>query len=817
MSFDFLWRAQQGTQVAPSPPSSTPPIPTPPRFGSDQFLEIDVPIELAYIGGVIRTADGRVFVVSGVLGGALLPSPGGGGTQRVQVVEVVQGDSVENVQAAVLVGGSTIADNQELQPDVPLPVGVTPLPTPPESTVFDLPPLPPQPPRPASGPAVDTSITAAPWWEVYTSGLPVASETAAPATQTVQEFIRSVMGQVFGPRETFDYANATLEEVILEQIRLKQIQINEAEDDIFAAQLGAEMQILIGQLAEAREGDPSGADRAAAAAAEQERIAVAREQIALDREQGEANLAFQQEQLDSQAHEFATESAQGAFDRQQANLVEALRAVGFVAPDLFGLGAGADPSEMQDIIRKALESGRLLPTTERLELIAEAAARPTDIVKLLFLSGGNRAPARRLGAFNMFSVFEEGKRAREDLAEQIAAAPRQSFDDLVQGFLSDGLPEAKKGAVISMKKGADGHYKAQGGATIVDGPAIFTVGEDGTEFALLAPGSVIAPKLNKDEPETMENARLAIAQMLKHGKRVPAESVKAAADGATVHNPFFQPAPGFGGPVFESELPLVGLERVLLAGQAAGMSSMFSNTGPSPSSTLQNLRLQMFGFSPELTFQQRATILAQSAKVPGLDVFLRQGFSDQAFDPDAISSGAVDLARERGLAPVPREHTIEGARQLIHIDELLERIKSGGAVTAQDAMAAEAIGLGGVARAISMSVAGRMDSTQLHEAVTAEISTNPEALRIISGLRNEVQQRAIFQGLDEGVPIKNFDFASFEAIGNSVEQERVQSAMEAIFGADMFRAALSAFREHRRRSFASSAFGGGGPARLSVF
>lgn len=248
-------------------------------------------------------------------------------------------------------------------------------------------------------------------------------------------------------------------------------------------------------------------------------IAAAQDAAAMERLELQEEGAL--ERLMAQLGQQAQTSAEQMSGEMAARLMEALASIGFAAPDIF---AGIkDPAQLQEALMRALSSGDVYPTMERQELIAEAAQSPSDVVRLLFLSGGASGAPKHLkgkGAFNVFSVLDQGKRAREGLARQIGAAPRVTFEELVERFMPP-LPGAEHGAIVEMRQGDDGVYRAEKGAKVVQGPELFTLGEAGTEFGLLAPGSIIAPKLSKDEPETRDNALRAVIEMALHGKRIP--------------------------------------------------------------------------------------------------------------------------------------------------------------------------------------------------------------------------------------------------------------------------------------------------------
>ena len=374
---------------------------------------------------------------------------------------------------------------------------------------------------------------------------------------------------------------------------------------------------------------------------------------AVPQDDGQGGLSYEQqlalqenaqgasmEQLLAQLGLNARGEAQRVTEGISTGLASSLAALGMAAPEIFLANAG-DPAAIRDALLRALESGEgVFPTLERQNLIGQVAQSPTDIVRLLFLSGGQTPPERRTGAFNVKSVLEEGGRAREGLARQIAATPRVTFDDLVNRFMPP-LPGAAKGAVIEMRRNKSGLYEAAKGATIAEGPEIFTVGEGGkTEYALLAPGSVIAPMLDGEKP-TRDGAMRAVMDMLLYGKRQQGETKKPVKKG----KPSEAQA---GGLVSEADLPLQTLSSLLEGFSAAGASLQRPERGPF--SRIQDMRLQLFPF-PGVTPDERGRVLATARDDPNLRDFLSLGLTDRANNPKqyAIDQILEERARLEGL------------------------------------------------------------------------------------------------------------------------------------------------------------------------
>lgn len=474
--------------------------------------------------------------------------------------------------------------------------------------------------------------------------------------------------------------------------------------------------------------------------------------------------------------------AQGVSETVAAGLSEALGAIGLAAPQLF-LASAQDPAAIQQALVDALREGRgVFPTLERQQLIAQAAQSPTDVVRLLFMAGGRRPPAKRAGAFNVASVLAEGGRAREDLARQIAGLPQITFDELAQRFTPTTAPVgAEHGAIVEMRRGDDGVYQAARGATVVEGPEIFTVGEGGkTEFALLAPGSIIAPKLSPDEDESRETATRAVTEMILFGKRQPAKgNPKAKAKGKAK-------AAQEGALVPEADQALLSLGNLLQGAGALGASLGGRPRGPSERA--RDLNLQLFPF-PEVSEEQRQEVLNVAARDP-------------------------NIARILGLT-VPEAVRPEESRQLTErfgeqtgfLEDIMARLEEGGGPTALDAqMALQLQGgeFGPAADAILAWTAGNITSEQLRGQLKSLLPT-------VEGRTQAEDLLRLRQATREGGGAAGTRLPIAEIMAQPAGVRASQIAiLGSLFGSDVVANLLDLFQEGRGQAFAS------GEARLLV-
>jgi len=557
---------------------------------------------------------------------------------------------------------------------------------------------------------------------------------------------------------------------------------------------------------------------------EQRQLDQLSEQAATDRQRlaDEAALERLMTELNLTLGAGARERAQGVTESISSGFSEALSALGMAAPQIFLANAG-DPAGLRDAILEALGSGEgVFPTLERQELIAEAAQSPRDVIRLLFLAGGQTPPARRTGAFNVESVLEGGQRAREDLARQISNIPRVTFEELVQRFTPPVPPiGAARGAVVEMRRRKDGVYEAAGGATVVEGPELFTVGEAGTEFALLAPGSIIAPKASKDEPETRENASRAVMEVLMHGRRTNGDSPRRAQDGAIM-------------PASEADLP-GDLWSSFLEG-LGGAAAALQKPQRGFADRIRDFRLQPFPF-PELNFSDRASRLQQMTADPmiaallqdisGVDRTFNQALfplrsqEQTAFINELLAgtrpldTRTASVALQLGLTEVGNAITQLTGRQ---IDEPEVRSIIEGALSPAEAFAndeltpeerdfvqglldrgiasdpiaaqmAQQLGLDRVANALLRFSSGLTTEAELRDLLEARTIT-PEELKGIRGF------------LDFGASGTNLPFAEISQLPAG-SRAAVLSVMGSLFGADVIADLVDLFETGRSRAFSA--------------
>ncbi len=289
------------------------------------------------------------------------------------------------------------------------------------------------------------------------------------------------------------------------------------------------------------------------------------EQRQLQELQNKGNMDSVLAQLRASMESGARSTAESTRSNIVTGLQGSLESAGYSDPSLFL--SGLDLPQLQATLAQNLREGNVLPTEARTEAIASAANDPHDILRLLYLAGGQDVPAHRTGEVSAPAMIHQGEVGRDRLARIISSLPLFSFDDLVKRFSYD-IPGGERGALVKAQTGAlpwggGGGDRlgelmanmpamvpsrartmgmgslAAGGAHVVEGPSLFVVGDrpkgkggfDSQEFVLAAPGSVIAPKW-LDEPLTEEAAVQAVHEMLQHGKRKP--RVAGAATGANL-------------------------------------------------------------------------------------------------------------------------------------------------------------------------------------------------------------------------------------------------------------------------------------------
>ncbi|MEM3169961.1 MAG: hypothetical protein QW838_04235 [Candidatus Nitrosotenuis sp.] len=439
--------------------------------------------------------------------------------------------------------------------------------------------------------------------------------------------------------------------------------------------------------------------------------------------------------ISSAAREVALSTITGSITA----IFDSLREAGFTAPGILGrmLSMAASPRGvgMEELI-SALRRGEVIPTQERLELFAQAAQRPSDIIRLLFLAGGQTPPAGpNLSAFNVGAVFAQGRRARQQIARQLANAPRLSLNELAQQ-LTPPIPQARAGAQI------------------VQGPALFTVGDrtsrrgpfDRTEFAWLAPGSVIAPKF-KREPSDRATALRALTELVLFGRRVPPAERRALQGSA--------PLPGaqLGGLVQERDLPMRALLSTIAGARAAGMALRRPERGVME--RMADLRMLVAG-----SLGGRDAPAARMRILRQLPPELRNIFlTARAEDP---TSAALDQIRrlqhlftQQALGNLRRWFSASGMTFEEAVPDLNERLR-----------------LLNEARMALAREAGRPHLFPRGQA---------EALGLIARERTAQRQAGLRESLRRGAPGTDIPFAEIEALP-APAQEAIFSTLAALTG-----------------------------------
>ncbi len=172
--------------------------------------------------------------------------------------------------------------------------------------------------------------------------------------------------------------------------------------------------------------------------------------------QASAAIARLQEAAETGRFLFGTETearqaVQGLGAQLTAAINQILQNQGFSLPQLAGL---IDPRKARLAAAEALREGTVFPTQARQELLANAAANPSDIVRLLSLQAG-REPApgseeelSQQLAFNLPKTVREGRTAQQRLGKAFADQPGPSLDDLLRFALAAVKPEVDIGAQI---------------------------------------------------------------------------------------------------------------------------------------------------------------------------------------------------------------------------------------------------------------------------------------------------------------------------------------------------------------------------------
>ena len=154
---------------------------------------------------------------------------------------------------------------------------------------------------------------------------------------------------------------------------------------------------------------------------------------------------------------------------------------------------------------------------------AEEAANLLAQSKLFGAQAKNIPQAQELARRKMFAEIglAQAERAANPrrIFEAIFAQARLKLPELAKSLQEKvNLPGFSRGASVRTERGS-----SQGKA--VAGPVLALVGKDDDEYALLAPGSVIAPKKAGDGDD-VETAKLRIAEQMEKGGSVSPEKAR---------------------------------------------------------------------------------------------------------------------------------------------------------------------------------------------------------------------------------------------------------------------------------------------------
>jgi hypothetical protein len=136
----------------------------------------------------------------------------------------------------------------------------------------------------------------------------------------------------------------------------------------------------------------------------------------------------------------ARTAAQTFSENIKAALANMLSEQGYSTPAL-ALAKGPESARLALI--EALRSGSLMPTMARQQMLAQAAAHPTDVMGLLALTAGQDIGAfspeekelRERLSFNLPKVIGEGREARADLLGSLEGMESMTFQDLLDRLL----------------------------------------------------------------------------------------------------------------------------------------------------------------------------------------------------------------------------------------------------------------------------------------------------------------------------------------------------------------------------------------------
>lgn len=173
---------------------------------------------------------------------------------------------------------------------------------------------------------------------------------------------------------------------------------------------------------------------------------------------------------------------------------------------------GVDVTRELGLRREGRED--FLANLQKAGMEAELAARPRDYIKLAFLRAGQSMPQSLSGL--------SGPPPIPSYTPSTYTAPQPPLPQAPQAPPQAPPQGAPTGAPRDTDELPYGAYRAtdvlhrlrrQASGGVSEGPHLSTVGEEGEEYSLLAPGSVVAPK-DPNEPATPANAIKAIMRQL---------------------------------------------------------------------------------------------------------------------------------------------------------------------------------------------------------------------------------------------------------------------------------------------------------------
>lgn len=187
---------------------------------------------------------------------------------------------------------------------------------------------------------------------------------------------------------------------------------------------------------------------------------------------------------------------------------------------------GVDVTRELGLRREGRED--FLANLQKAGMEAELAARPRDYIKLAFLRAGQNMPESLKGLSGGPTVPSFEPSTYTAPQPEVPTIPTNAPPSTPQSTEEDDrLPYGAYTLPYNrVRRSAEG--------TVSQGPHLSTVGEEGAEYALLPPGSVVAPKDPNEEP-TEDNAVRAIMRQLLQATESQA-SVPPAAEGVVVPN-----------------------------------------------------------------------------------------------------------------------------------------------------------------------------------------------------------------------------------------------------------------------------------------